>query len=90
MIDEVREAVFAVQIRPDNGSLSRMRPQKSTSLTEIDKILAEDIQRWTFKFPQRRVTPTQFNIRYRIVLQKTMTDSQIMEEVQRRAKERRR
>ena len=90
MIDEMREAVFAVQIRPDNGTLSKIRPQRSTSLAEIDRILIEDIQRWTFRFPQKRVTPTHFNIRYRIVLQKTMTDSQIMEEVQRRAKERRR
>ena len=89
MIDEVREAVFSVQIRPDNGSLSKIRTQRSTSLTEIDKILTEDIQRWTFKFPQKTVTPTSFNIRYRIVLTKTMSDSEIMEEVRRRAKERR-
>jgi len=87
MIDAVREAVFLVQIRPDSGSLSKIRTQRSTSLTEIDKLLTEDIQRWTFKFPQKIVTPTQFNIRYRIVLRKTMSDSEIMEEVRKRAKE---
>ena len=89
MIDEVREAVFFVQLRPDSGSLSRIRTQRSTALTEIDKLLAEDIQRWTFKFPQKIVTPTSFNIRYRIVLKKTMSDSEIMEEVRKRSKERR-
>jgi len=88
MIDEVREAVFFIQIRPDNGSLSKIRTQRSTAITEIDKVLTEDIQRWAYKFPQRRVTPTQFNIRYRVVLKKTMSDSEIMKELQKRAKER--
>ena len=89
MVDAVRDAVLSVRLRPDSGSLSQVRTQRSTAITEIDKLLYEDIQRWTFKFPQRIVTPTQFNIRYRIVLQKTMSDSEIMEEVRKRSKNRR-
>ncbi|MDR3237954.1 MAG: hypothetical protein LBT84_05575 [Spirochaetia bacterium] len=87
MIDEVCEAVFSIQLYPDSGKLSKIRTQKTTSLTEIDKLLIDDVQRWTFKFPLKRVDPTRFNIRYRVVLKKTKTESEILKEIQRRARE---
>ena len=81
IMDEVREAVFSVTIFPDSGRINRIRPERSTFFHEIDALILEDIQRWTFRSPQRRsFQPTQFNIRYRVILHKgDKTDEEIFQ-----------
>lgn len=80
-IDEMRDGVMSVWLFPDTGRLMKIRTQKPTFLVEVDQLLTEDIQRWNFTFPKRIVDPTKFDIRYRIVLKKTMSDSDIIKEV---------
>ena len=80
-IDEEREGVIAVWLYPDSGRLMKVRPKKLTYLMEIDKLIVEDIQRWRFQFPPKDVYPTQFDVRYRVILRKTLSDDEIMKEV---------
>ncbi|HSV97993.1 MAG TPA: hypothetical protein VLM75_13820 [Spirochaetota bacterium] len=80
-IDEEREGIIAVWLYPDSGRLMKVRPKKLTYLMEIDKLIVEDIQRWSFRFPQKDVYPTQFDVRYRVILRKTLSDDEIMKEV---------
>lgn len=80
-IDEEREGVIAVWLYPDSGRLMKVRPKKLTYLMEIDKLIVEDIQRWSFQFPAKDVYPTQFDVRYRVILRKTLSDDEIMKEV---------
>lgn len=80
-IDEERDGVIAVWLYPDSGRLMKVRPKKLTYLVEIDKLVVEDIQRWSFQFPAKDVYPTQFDVRYRVILRKTLSDEEIMKEV---------
>ncbi len=86
-IDEVRDGIIAVWLFPDTGRLMKIRPQKSTYLMEIDKLITDDIQRWNFTFPNKTIEPTSFSIRYRVVLKKTLSDEEIIKEVQDRMRE---
>lgn len=81
-IDEAREGVVKVWLYPDTGKIMQVRFVKSTYLKELDKIIMEDIQRWNFKFLKKKVVyPTKFDVRYRIVLKKNISDDAIMEEI---------
>jgi hypothetical protein len=81
-IDEVREGIIRLWIYPDSGKIMKIRPQRPTYIVEIDQLITEDIQRWSFLFPKKVVEPTKFDIRYRVVLKKKMTDEDIIKEVQ--------
>jgi len=80
-INEAREATVKICLYPDCGRLIKVRPIELTYLVEIDNLIIEDIQRWTFSFPGRVITPSSFDIKYRVVLQKKQTDEEIMREV---------
>jgi hypothetical protein len=86
-IDMVKDGIITVWLFPDSGRLMRVRPQKLTYLMEIDKLIVDDVQRWSFQFPKKYIEPSQFDIHYRIVLRKTMSDDEIMKEVRERIKE---
>jgi len=80
-INEVREGVLKIWLYPDSGRIMKIRPEKSTFFMEIDKILSEDIQRWSFKFPKNVVVPTKMTIKYLVVLRKKMSDADIIKEM---------
>jgi hypothetical protein len=84
---EVREAVFSVWLYPDTGRLMKVRPKNPVFLIEIDNLLIEDLQRWSFEFPRKVVEPLKFDVKYRIVLQKKQTDEEIMKELREKIKE---
>ena len=87
IMDEVREGVFSVTIFPDSGRLNRIRPERSTFLHEVDALILEDIQRWTFKSPKRRsFEPTRFNVRYRIILHRSGSDEEVLQRIRERMK----
>ncbi len=65
----------------------KVRPQKPTYILEIDKIINEDIQRWSFVFPKKYIEPTKLDIKYRVVLRKRQSDEQILREVRKKMKE---
>jgi hypothetical protein len=73
-----------VSLYPDRGTLRKVRPYKPLNLIELDSLVIEDIQRWTYKFPRKVIQPYSFYIKYRAVLRKKQTDEQIIKEVQKR------
>lgn len=87
MIDEVRIGVVSVWLFPDSGAINKIRSQRPTNFTEIDSLINDDIMRWNFRFPKKVVEPTKFDIIYRVVLRKKLTDEQILNSVQERMKE---
>lgn len=86
-IDEVREGRVSVWLFPDSGSVMKIRPVKLTYLVELDNIIVEDLQRWSFTFPKNVVEPTKFQVVYRFVLRKKLSDEEIMDEVREMIKE---
>jgi hypothetical protein len=86
-IDEVREGIVRIWLYPDSGNIMKIRPQLPTYLLEIDQIISADIQRWSFQFPKKLIEPTKFNVKYRVVLRKNQSDSDIIKEVREKMKE---
>lgn len=86
-IDDVFEGTVSIFLFPDSGKVMKIRPKKSTYLLEIDKIITEDVQRWKFDFPGKVIKPTNFDIKYRVILKKEQSDDQIMKEVQDKLRE---
>lgn len=86
-IDEVREGVIMLWLYPDSGGIMKVRPQKPTFLIEIDKLLTEDVQRWSFEFPKKYIEPTKLEIRYRVVLRKKQTDEEIIRDMRDKMRE---
>lgn len=85
--NEARESIMRVWLYPDSGKLMKIRSVKPTFLMEIDQILLEDVQRWNFAYPKKVVSPTRFEILYRVVLQKKLSDEQIMKEIREQIKQ---
>ena len=87
IMDEIREGVFSVTIFPDTGRLNKIRPERSTFLHDIDALILEDIQRWVFRSPHRRsFEPTRFNVRYRVILHKSLSDEEILQRIRQKMK----
>ena len=84
IINEAREGIIKIWLYPDSGKIMKVRTLKPTSLVEIDKLITEDIQRWNFKFPKNYVTPTKFEINYRVVLQKKLNDEQVIQRIRKK------
>ncbi|MDY6968096.1 MAG: hypothetical protein SVR08_05510 [Spirochaetota bacterium] len=89
-INENREGIITVWLFPDSGELMKLRPKKMTYIREIDNLLIEDIKRWKFRFPQEVIEPVVFDIKYRIILQKKQSDEEIMKEVRKNLREKKR
>jgi hypothetical protein len=83
-IDEAREGLYQIFLYPDRGTLRKVRPYKPLNLIELDNLIIEDLQRWTFKFPKNVIQPNMMYIKYRIVLRKMESDEQIIKEVQKK------
>lgn len=81
-IDETRDGVVRVLLYPHSGSISRIRPEKLTFLSELDRLMVEDIQRWVFQFPKGVITPTRFSVRYRFQLRKNMKETRALSDVE--------
>jgi hypothetical protein len=54
-IDEAREGMYHISLFPDRGTLMKVRPYKPLNLIELDNLILDDLQRWTFKFPQKTI-----------------------------------
>lgn len=86
-IDEARQGIVKVWLYPDSGKIMKVRFIKSTYLRELDKIILDDIQRWSFSFPEKDIFPAKFNVLYRVVLRKNISDAKIREEVDKEKEE---
>ncbi len=83
-IDESREGMYHISLFPDRGTLMKVRPYKPMNLIELDNLILDDLQRWTFKFPRKTIQPNNLYIKFRIVLRKKQTDAQIIREVEKK------
>ena len=82
-INEAREAVYTVSLYPDTGRIYQIRPKRLANLIEIDHIIVQDLQRWNIVHPggkNKQVAPIKFDVRYRVVLRKKMSDEAILQE----------
>jgi hypothetical protein len=86
-IDEAREGIVTVWLFPDSGGIMKIRPTQLTFLVELDNLIVQDLQRWTFSFPEKTVEPTKFNVKYRIVLRKKLSDEEIMQQIREKIKD---
>lgn len=86
-IDEAREGVATVWLFPDSGGIMKIRPSQLTFLVELDNLIVQDLQRWTFSFPEKTVEPTKFDVKYRIVLRKKLSDEEIMQQIREKIKD---
>lgn len=86
-IDEAREGVATVWLFPDSGRIMKIRPSQLTFLVELDNLIVQDLQRWTFSFPEKTVEPTKFDVKYRIVLRKKLSDGEIMQQIREKIKD---
>jgi len=76
-IEFFSDAVFRVEIYEDTGNISRIRPVKPARISELNKLIADDITRLKFEFPDGQIAPLVFDIRYGIYLQKKVSDKEI-------------
>jgi len=76
MVDLFVTAIFSVEIYPDSGKLAKIRPVRPAKVSELNKLIAEDITRLRFKFPGKRVEPVKFNIQYGVLLQKKLSEAE--------------
>jgi len=87
MFDEVRTGVITVWLFPDSGAINKIRTQRPINFTDIDSLINDDIMRWNFRFPKKVVEPSRFDIVYRVVLRKKLSDEEILNAVQEKIKE---
>lgn len=81
-INEAREGMYHVKLYPDRGTLQKVRPYKPLNLIELDNMILDDLQRWSFKFPKNIVWPNNLYVKYRIVLRKRQSDKEIKKELE--------
>jgi len=78
MVDIFTEAVYKVELFKESGLISKIRPIRPAHISEINKMIADDISRFKFKFKNENITePLSFKIRYGIQLQKKKTKDEI-------------
>lgn len=87
-IDEICEGIISVWLFPDSGRLMQVRFVRSTFIRELDTMIMDDIQRWNFAFQNKRITPIKFTVRYKIVLEKRLSDEEIINDMRQNLKER--
>jgi len=78
LVDVFTEAIYRVEIYPDTGLISHIRPIKPAHISEINKIIVDDITRLKFNFMQKnKPEPTAFKVRYGVQLQKKKSQEEI-------------
>jgi len=88
MIDLFTEAVYKVELFKDSGLISRIRPISPSDISEINKIIADDITRLKFSFKDKdKIEPLTFKIRYGVRLQKKKSKEEIKKILQENVRE---
>ena len=88
MIDIFTEAVYKVELFKDSGLIWRIRPVSPANVSEINKIIADDITRLKFSFKDKdKIEPLTFKIRYGVRLQKKKSKEEIKKILQENVRE---
>jgi len=77
MINYTSDAVFSVELYPNNGLIAKIRPLKPSGISELNKVIADDITRLKFDIKNIGTEPLAFNIHYTILLQKKHSSNEI-------------
>jgi len=78
LVEVFTEAVYKVELFKDSGLISHIRPVKPSHISEINKIIADDISRFKFIFKDNdKIEPLNFKIRYGVHLQKKKSKDEI-------------
>lgn len=67
------EAVLRIEFFTESGKLKSVRFISPSPISEIDKIIADDITRWKFEFKTSGGAPPSMRIKYRVALQKRIS-----------------
>lgn len=67
------DAVLKIEFFIDSGKLKSVRFVSPSPISEIDKIIADDITRWKFDFKSAGNVPSSMKIKYRVALQKRIS-----------------
>ncbi len=76
-IDRFNEAIFKVQLYEDTGTIAKIRPSRPAEISELNKLIADDITRLQFKFSDDKIEPLEFEIRYGIRLRKMASEQEV-------------
>ena len=79
------KARLKIMLHEDTGTLSRIRFVRSSGISELDKIIADDITRWSFSFPNEKIEPTLFEVSYYIFLKNEISREEAKEELKKYA-----
>ena len=81
-VDYQAQALVRLMLYQDNGKVSRIRFVRSSGISEIDKMIGDDLTRWKFIFlDEKNVAPTEFVIVYQIILSNKMNDKEAVKEL---------
>ncbi len=80
-IEYFAHGVLMLELYPGNGRLKRIRFINPSGVGEIDKLISEDVTRWTYKFPKDYVDPLRFNVRYGVALRKEISRDEAVQEL---------
>ncbi|MES0489084.1 MAG: hypothetical protein ABUK01_03770 [Leptospirales bacterium] len=75
LVDLFVTAVFSVEVYADSGKISKIRTIRPAKVSELNKLMAEDITRLRFEFPGKHVEPVKFYIQYGVLLQKKLSEA---------------
>ena len=75
------KAQLKVTLYADTGRLSQIRFVRSSGISELDKVIADDITRWNFKFPGKKIKPILFEVSYYIFLKNEISREEAEKEL---------
>ncbi|MDH5717971.1 MAG: hypothetical protein OEZ22_10065 [Spirochaetia bacterium] len=83
-VDYFGRAVLKIELYSKTGKLARLRFLRSSGISEIDRLISEDITRWHFKFQEgvkEEDLPDIIIVVYGIVLEKNISREEAVEEL---------
>jgi len=84
-VDFFGKALLKIELYPDTSTLSRVRFLRSSGISELDRIISEDITRWKFSFLVENTKeddiPEQFIVEYGVLLKRKITRKEAVEEL---------
>jgi len=88
MVDLFTEGVYKIELFKESGQISKIRPIKPAHISEINKLIADDITRLKFKFvDSEKPEPLTFKIRYGVQLRKKKSQDEIRKVLQENVRE---
>lgn len=78
-VNLIAEAVLKLEFHPGSGKLKSVRFVSPSPISELDKLMSDDITRWQFKFASADQIPAEMRVKYRVALQKKISRNEAKE-----------